>query len=105
LSGIPSKQNREAPLSFSFRRSWSAKCGPDEMEKVAWTKSMSDEVHTKRKTQNSKLSPMHLFNTYNFKTATLQQLERYLIRNDSLQDEITIPKQEFDNNQPDFTTW
>jgi hypothetical protein len=48
---------------------------------------------------------MHLFNIFNFKTASLQQLEQYLIRNDSLRYEVTIPKQEFDTKKPDFTRW
>jgi hypothetical protein len=48
---------------------------------------------------------MHLINIFNFQTSSLQDLEEYLVRKDSLRYEITIPKQEFDKSSPDFTTW
>jgi hypothetical protein len=64
-------------------------------------------TYPKLKTQNSKpkLSPMHLINIYNFQTSSLQDLEEYFIRKDSLRYEITIPKKEFYNTEPEFTYW
>jgi hypothetical protein len=57
----------------------------------------------KLKTQN--FCPMHLINIFNFQTSSLQDLEEYLLRKDSLRYEITIPKKEFDKEEPDFTRW
>jgi hypothetical protein len=46
---------------------------------------------------------MHLINIFNCQTSSLQDLEEYLIRKDSLRYEITIP--EYDIKEPDFTRW
>jgi hypothetical protein len=48
---------------------------------------------------------MHLINIFNFQTSSLQDLEEYFVRKDSLRYEITIPKKEFDRSEPDFTRW
>jgi hypothetical protein len=47
---------------------------------------------------------MHLLNILNFKSASLHQVKEYLIQHNSLRYEISIPKQEF-NNDTDFTRW
>jgi hypothetical protein len=47
---------------------------------------------------------MHLFNILNFKSASLHQVEEYILQHNSLRYEITIPKQEF-NNDTDFMRW
>lgn len=48
---------------------------------------------------------MHLFNIFNYKSATIHQVEEYLLLHNSLRYEIIIPKQEFDNNNTDSVRW
>lgn len=66
---------------------------------------INQSTNNKPQTINHKLSLMHLINIFNFQTSSLQDLEDYLFRKDSLRYEITIPKKEFDIKQPDFTKW
>jgi hypothetical protein len=45
---------------------------------------------------------MHPFNIFNFKSASLPQIQEHLFKHDTLRYEITIPKQELDLNNTDF---